>query len=84
MRYTFRPFIVACVLGATFAAGRWAQAQGFRLQPQPPTVISGNDVGFRIDGLKGGNMPVGVLVVRINGQWVEVGSAVGPQRLTAK
>lgn len=31
-----------------------------------PTV----DLGFRIDGRKG-NTPVGALVVRINGEWVE-------------
>jgi hypothetical protein len=53
MRYTFRLLIVACVLGITFAAGRWAQAQAPGLQPQTPTVLSGNDIGFRVDGRKG-------------------------------
>jgi hypothetical protein len=83
MRYTLRLLIVACVLVTTFAAGRWAQAQAPSLRPQTPTVLSGNDIGFRVDGRKG-NTPIGVLVVRINGQWVEAGTTVGTQRLTAK
>jgi hypothetical protein len=36
----------------------------------PPIVVSGNDVGFRIEGQRG-QTPVGKIVVRIDGQWVE-------------
>ncbi len=81
MRATFRLLVVASVLVVTFAAGRWAQGQG--IQPQTPTVISGNDIGFRIDGRKG-NTPLGRLVVRINGEWVEAGPIGGFERLTQK
>lgn len=81
MRSMIRLLVVACVLVIVFAAGRWAQGQG--IQPPTPTVISGSDLGFRIDGRKG-NTPLGTLVVRINGQWVEVGSMGGIQRLTLK
>jgi hypothetical protein len=35
-----------------------------------PTVIAGNDIGFRVDGYRG-KTPVGTLVVRINGAWLE-------------
>ena len=40
-----------------------------------PVVVSGNDVGFRIEGQQG-HTPVGKIVVRIKGQWVE--AALGP------
>jgi hypothetical protein len=54
--------------------------------PVTPTVISGNDIGFRIEGLRGSTTPVGKLVIRINGQWVEpeLSESVQPRRLTAR
>ena len=59
------------------ALAAWAFAQA----PQPtPTVISGNDLGFRIENQRGG-VPTGKLVVRINGEWVEAHFAAGPKRL---
>jgi hypothetical protein len=68
------------------AAAAWAQAQA-PLVPapssQPPTILSGNDVGFRVDSRKG-KTPVGTLVVRVDGQWVEVEFAAGMKRLTAR
>jgi len=49
-----------------------ARAQVLRSERLPaPQVISGNDVGFRIEARQGG-IPVGKKVVRQNGQWVEV------------
>ena len=53
-----------------------SSAQAQRGQPQlnllteQPTVISGNDVGFRIERTQDG-IPVGKVVVRINGRWVD-------------
>jgi hypothetical protein len=35
-----------------------------------PTVVSGNDVGFRVEWMNG-RVPTGKLVIRLNGQWVE-------------
>jgi hypothetical protein len=37
---------------------------------EQPVVLSGNDIGFRVDR-QGPNGPIGRLVVRINGEWVE-------------
>jgi hypothetical protein len=65
------------------AAGVWAHAQTTVPQTQAPTVLSGNDLGFRIDSRKG-NTPVGTIVVRVNGQWVEADFSVGMKRLTSK
>jgi hypothetical protein len=33
-------------------------------------VLTGDDIGFRVDGARG-KTPTGTLVVRWNGQWVE-------------
>ena len=44
-------------------------------------VVSGNDVGFRIDSERGG-VPTGHFVIRLNGNWVEVKESVGVSRLT--
>jgi hypothetical protein len=39
-----------------------------------PEIASGADIGFRIDGTDASGRPFGVLVVRRNGEWREVGS----------
>lgn len=38
--------------------------------PLEPNVVSGADIGFRIDGFDG-RQPVGTLVVKVDGRWVE-------------
>ena len=43
-----------------------------RLESAP--ILSGSDIGFRVEGQKRG-APVGTLMVRIDGQWVEAGWA---------
>jgi hypothetical protein len=57
----------------------WASAQvgrppsEIRLKPMDlvaPTVISGSDLGFRIESNRD-DVPVGKLVVRINGRWLD-------------
>ena len=48
-----------------------------------PIVISGNDVGFRMEGRKG-NTPVGRLVVRIDGKWMDVESVWTSKPITIK
>jgi hypothetical protein len=81
---------VVCVV-SMFAAGVWGYAQAPLPQPAPrspgtnaqPTVISGPDLGFRVDGHKG-NAPLGRFVVRIDGQWVEIEEAAGVRRLSSR
>ena len=54
-----------------FVTGTWASAQAQRWTPLPePVVLSGNDLGFRIEWMNG-RVPTGKVVVRLNGQWVE-------------
>jgi len=38
-------------------------------------ILSGNDIGFRVERTRDG-VPIGTLVVRIDGRWVEAGSSV--------
>jgi len=60
------------------SVGLWAQS---RRDPTAPTgvplVISGNDVGVRVSGPSDKTGKVaGTLVVKINGQWVDVTSSM--------
>ena len=77
MRRLLRFSIAILVLGLTFSTARWAfgQAPQFGQDPQTqtPTIISGNDVGFRVDRQtteRVGKL-TGTWVVRVNGQWIE-------------
>ena len=78
-------FIMAVLL---VTAGIWATAQQIH-QPAnlgnlfdlvAPTVIAGSDLGFRIESTKD-NIPVGKIVVRIDGHWVD--AQVGSSGITA-
>ena len=64
---------------AASAISASAQAQrgelGFTLVTEVPTVVSGSDVGFRIERTQNG-IPIGRLVVRIDGRWVDTASPV--------
>jgi hypothetical protein len=78
-----RTFVVAfllmlALLGA--AALGYAQARS-GTSPVPPLVLSGTDIGFRLEGRKGTSV-VGRFVVRIDGQWVDVDYTFGPKVVT--
>lgn len=70
---------VASLAAVGVAAQVAAQVPGFRALPEPK-VVSGADVGFRVDGMYG-NVPSGVIVLRVNDQWVEarIGGNPGPR-----
>jgi hypothetical protein len=68
--------VVAGVLAHAQAAGQPA------VPPQFPTIISGSDLGFRLDGK--GNAHAGTLVIRVNGQWVEAEFAMGVKHITGR
>ena len=69
--------VVATILGGV---GIWVHAQP---APDPnATVISGGDIGFRVDRWEG-NIPTGRWVVRHDGKWVEPKTTGGIRRLTS-
>jgi hypothetical protein len=66
------------------AVATFARAQVLQTVPLPtPMIVSGNDLGFRIEGTQGAT-PVGRLVVHQNGRWVEVTFGSGVPRVTAR
>ena len=56
------------VVVSVVAFGLSGYAQG---PIQAPTVLSGPDLGFRLEG-QFQNQPYGTLMVRVKGEWVEV------------
>ena len=52
-------------------------------QDDPARIISGNDIGFRVEDVKS-NRLVGRFVVRVNGQWRDVEESAITKRLTQR
>ncbi len=82
MRTSIILWMLSVAVAAAIAAGLTAQVLPRRLDE--PRVLSGSDVGFRVEGQRrdprtdpqtGRTAPTdiltGQLVVRVNGQWVE-------------
>ena len=70
-----RTRLVAAWVASLVAVGAIAMGQTRPTIPlAEPAILSGADVGFRIEGRQG-STPVGHIVVRIDGKWVE--AAVG-------
>jgi hypothetical protein len=69
-----RPFFRALLLLLMFVVALVAGAVWGRAQASPPSdhgnVVSGGNVGFRINGYKDGK-PFGQLVIRQNGEWID-------------
>ena len=63
--------------------GAFAHAQAPPQRGTTPTIISGGDVGFRVQRQEG-NRVTGTFVVRINGEWVVAEPAPGAKALTLK
>jgi hypothetical protein len=56
----------------------WSMTSSAQVRPlvtEAPMIISGNDVGFRMERTQNG-IAIGVLVVRIDGRWVDTGTPV--------
>ena len=69
---------IASVILVALATLAYSQARDPRSDVK---VLSGNDIGFRIDGIDSSGKPTGVLVVRSKGEWVEVGSSISVRHL---
>jgi len=81
MQLVMRRFLIPALCATLLAfAAAWLQAQPAQKESEP-NVISGSDLGFRIEGYRGGK-PVGTLVVRVKGEWREAQFSVRPQVVT--
>lgn len=58
--------VLASVLGAAAVGGNTVIAE----QSTEPRVLSGPDLGFRVEGMARDGAPIGTLVVRVDGKWV--------------
>jgi hypothetical protein len=73
MSIRVRMIIAVLWIGSLLGVGAmtYAQSQAKELRPlREPKVMTGADVGFRVDGMYG-EMPTGTIVIRVNGQWIE-------------
>jgi hypothetical protein len=73
--------VVVIWLVTLVATGLWVHAQSSpRVIPSPrpnndneiPTIISGNDIGFRVDSWAKDGTPIGRIVVHQEGKWLDV------------
>ncbi len=71
MSFRTRIALVVVWLSSLLAVGTLASGQFLGFQPLPePFIVSGDDIGFRVEGLLG-DTPAGTLVIRRNGVWIE-------------
>jgi len=70
MRFRFLALTVVIAVLSSLITWKVATAQVTAVKPVTPRVMSGEDIGFRVEALRGAT-PVGRLVVKVNGQWVE-------------
>jgi|KBSMisStaDraftv2_1062788.scaffolds.fasta_scaffold3538467_1 hypothetical protein len=64
------------VLSLAVAAGLASAVTAQVTRAPLPRVVSGNDIGFRVEGTNPAGKPVGTWVVRINGDWVEAATTM--------
>ncbi len=62
---------IAAIIALILMLVAWASAQVVQPRPvQPPVVLAGADIGFRVEGQKG-DAVTGTLVVRVDGKWID-------------
>ena len=70
MSHRARIAVVVLWLSSLLVVGTVASGQLYNRLPEP-YVLSGDDIGFRVEGVVG-DAPAGRLVIRgMDGQWVE-------------
>jgi hypothetical protein len=76
---------IALMMAALGGVGGWVSAQVIMPQPVvPPLTLSGDDIQFRVTARRG-EVAVGRLMVRIDGQWVEADvNGFGVRRLQSQ
>ena len=75
--------VMICLIVLSLIAGTaigYAQAQRM-LKPNNVVVLSGPDIGFRVEGLKESSV-TGRFVIRISGRWVDVDNSFAKKPAT--
>jgi hypothetical protein len=74
--------VMLLAVALTAVTSGWAAAQAIGAQKvDPPIILSGPDLSFRVEAWRG-STAVGQLLVRIDGKWVEADFAGGPRRIS--
>jgi hypothetical protein len=81
-----RTIVVVVAIALVSLVSGWLSAQAYQLRSvtpvQPAVVMSGGDIGFRIEG-RSGDVQVGTLVVKIDGRWMPTDAPSHPiQKVT--
>ena len=76
-------WIGASIVAAVAFMGGILWAQPKNVQP-PPQIISGADLGFRVDSVGNDGTVSGRIVVHQKGEWVEVRLTGGVRRIDLK
>lgn len=63
--------VTTVVATGLLGSALWAGAHARIVRPLPPVIVSGENVGFRIEGDSNGR-PIGALVIKQDGKWVPV------------
>ena len=72
---------VALIFGLSVS---WARAQPRVYEPTGRVVVSGDNLGFRIVGKTSDGRPMGRLVIRQDGEWVEPNVLSGGPRVVTE
>ena len=81
MSYLRYAGVILLWIASLVVAAQW----GVRAQSGTPMVLSGSDVGFKVDGQGPTGRPYGSFVVRINGgDWVPVDTSPRMNPATVK
>ena len=70
------------VLASLLGSGTASAATTAASQSNEPRVLSGSDLGFRVDGAARDGAPIGAIVVRIDGKWVSPQFQSGLRRIS--
>jgi hypothetical protein len=81
MRRSIILWILSLALTAGIASVVTAQVN----RSTTPEIVTGGDLGFRVEGTDyRTGKPVGRIVIRRNGEWVDVGDVVDARRATSR
>jgi hypothetical protein len=61
-------FLLSLMVATLFVAGGSAQSG----RTVAPRVVSGSNLGFRVEGVDANRKPYGEWVVKIDGEWIEI------------
>ncbi len=70
-------WLMSLVVVAVVASGL-AFAQARQAEPR---ILSGSEFGFRLDGIGHDGQPMGTIMVRVAGKWVEAGYSTSFRRV---